>query len=125
LALGVNKDGDTKHSKALEALSTFPNVTVEYEKKDLSTMSLISKSTQFGVKDLVVVSHDLYMSSQTTDSYHFWLDNVSKCSYVIVKSPVPQPSSSSENGRRRPRLNRNLSDYRFDTSDEPQSAPIL
>ena len=63
-------------------------------------MTCIARVSQSGPKDLIVVSHSLslYTSNTSADSFHFWLDHVSKSSYMIVKAS--SSSSSTPDGER-------------------------
>ncbi|KAJ3370033.1 K(+)/H(+) antiporter [Kappamyces sp. JEL0680] len=87
LAINVTDD------QALEALQRFEglgNISVE-KVGPQSTVSLISRAAlKDGTKLIVMISHQLYTSSTTADSFYFWLNHVSKSSIMIVKAPQPE-----------------------------------
>lgn len=96
---------DSLSGKALDALESFPNVTVERGCAN-GALNVIAKGSQFGAKDLILISHALYKSDVGSDSIHYWLDNVCKSSYMIVKKP--DEGVEAKGGKRV--LNRSLSE---------------
>lgn len=67
----------------LEPMSKFANVTIEEAQP--TTMSTITRCATLGAKDLIILSHEMYESNTSTDSFRFWLDNVCKASFIIIK----------------------------------------
>jgi Kef-type K+ transport system membrane component KefB len=79
---------DEESSPALEALETFPNVTVEHGTFDIK---LISRTTKLEKRDLIVIGYKTVNSDLTTTGFKFWLEHVSHTSFMVVKGVAEPP----------------------------------